>query len=1332
VYVQGQDDNLQGDQLYGVKIVSILSADPEYNHLGLDNNPGVNPPTPEGEGQTIPVINTDNDTAGGQGPDVIITPTSGLVTNESGSQATFTVKLATPPANGNVIIHFQSSDPTEGTVSPTAITFTAANYDIEQTITVTGVDDTALDGDINYRIIVTVDPNSSSEYAALKPSDVGVVNRDNESPGVTVSPTNGLITTTDGGTTQFTVVLNSRPTANVLIPLHVDNPSQGRLNKSSLIFTPTNWNILQTITVTGQDDGVFNGNVTYHVILDPAISSDTNYNGVPAGGTTVTIINIDNNVPDIKLSTTGPLTTTEAGGSASYTVVLGAPPTSDVVIGLVSSDTSEGTVSPPSLTFTSTNYNVPQTVTVTGVDDAIADGDVTYHIISLAAVSNDSNYNGLKAPDVTVVNKDDDHIGVTVSPLTMTLTEGGAPGTFTIVLASQPTANVTIPLNTDLSPFDTTTASIAPTSVTFTPNNWNVPQTVTVTPLNNGVAEGTLTFHVVTGKAQSADPGYNNLNVPDVTVAIRDVNSVGVIFSSTSLTTTENGSPVTFTAKLGSLPSTSVTFSLSVSDPTEGRLDKSSLTFTTANWNTPQTVTVTPVNDFVQDGAIAYTIVTGAIVSTDRQYKGFNPADLRVVNYDDDHAGYTVTPVNLTTTEQGAPQTFTVKLNSQPLSNVAVNIVSQDTTEGVVDKGTLIFTPTFGQAISSTTSGWNVAQTVKVTPVDDKVKDGTITYYIKLSPVTSDPLYKVIMPPSVRVVNSDNDVAGVILSPTSGLVTTEAGGQAKFTARLMSQPVAPVTIAFTSTDTTEGKVAPSSAVFSPENWNVAQTITVTGVDDTVQDGNVSYAITSKVTSSDPVYNGFHTVSVGIVNLDDDDTTPPTISIVQPAAAPNNIYRSLTYATGIASDNKGVAKVTVHIYHYADSANPQAGYVDAQGKVTGTTLNLAVNEFVASGTTSWTFRMPTLATGRYDLTATARDQAGNTKTQTRTFFIDKAAPVIAVSQPQPNQTYTTLSQVLGSVVDAGGGSVQSVRLILFRYANSAGNLAQGYYNGTMFTSTSTQLPITPNSDGTFSYDLPALATDRYYVQVVATDSLGNIGQTPPIIFNLAGPAPTPTTVPTASPTATPGPTPVSTGDQFGTDQSSYLISVPFMDSSTPGATTTVSKAFTKPPVASDGSINYDLQRWDPVTQTNVSLGNNSIITRGAGYFLYPRVTGTSIKTPAMDASRLPLAGTTFDIILRRDSSRSLTDPNNGLNLIGYPFDPALYSSADWQTATFIAPNGTTYNSPTDAENAGLIFSQLYGFDATQGGYFPATRLEPYKGYAVRTQVDGVRLRLRGSP
>ena len=102
--------------------------------------------------------------------------------------------------------------------------------------------------------------------------------------------------------------------------------------------------------------------------------------------------------------------------------------------------------------------------------------------------------------------------------------------------------------------------------------------------------------------------------------------------------------------------------------------------------------------------------------------------------------------------------------------------------------------------------------------------------------MSTDPNYSGVNAADVAVTNTDNDSAGITVTPTAGLTTTEAGGTATFTVVLNTQPTADVTIALSSSDTTEGTVGPASLTFTTANWNAAQTVTVTGVDDAVVDG----------------------------------------------------------------------------------------------------------------------------------------------------------------------------------------------------------------------------------------------------------------------------------------------------------------------------------------------------------------------------------------------------------------------------------------------------------------------------------------------------------------
>ncbi|MEG4302981.1 FG-GAP-like repeat-containing protein, partial [Microcoleus sp. D3_18a_C4] len=114
--------------------------------------------------------------------------------------------------------------------------------------------------------------------------------------------------------------------------------------------------------------------------------------------------------PGIVISPASGLVTTEAGGTDQFTIRLNRPPTADVKIGLRSSNEAEGVISTDSITFNSVNWNQWQPITITGVDDKRPefDRDKNYQIVTAPAVSADSDYNGLNAPDALVVNRDNE------------------------------------------------------------------------------------------------------------------------------------------------------------------------------------------------------------------------------------------------------------------------------------------------------------------------------------------------------------------------------------------------------------------------------------------------------------------------------------------------------------------------------------------------------------------------------------------------------------------------------------------------------------------------------------------------------------------------------------------------------------------------------------------------------------------------------------------------------------------------------------------------------------------------------------------------------------
>ena len=545
------------------------------------------------------------------------------------------------------------------------------------------------------------------------------------------------------------------------------------------------------------------------------------------------------------------LTTTEAGGTATFTVALSGQPPDDVTIELGSSDPTEGTTTPATVRLTPDNFDIPVTVTVTGRDDQIADGDQMYN------VNVDAGSAGTET--IAVTNTDNDAPGATITPTQgLETTESGDTAEFTVVLNTEPTGDVTVPVTSS----DPTEGTSEPTMLVFTPENWNAPQTVIVTGVEDAPADGNIAYTVQLGVTTSTDAAYNGLDFLDPSLTNIDNDSPGVsVTDDENLRTTEAGGTATFNVVLTSQPSADVTIGVSSSDLGEGTTI-AQLVFTPDDWDAPHPVTITGVDDALDDGDQSYTIVLAAAVSTDATYAGLNPDDVAVVNVDDEAPGFVVTPTSgLVTTEGGGTADFTIALISAPTADVTVGITSSDPGEGTPSVTSLTFTP----------ADWFITKTVTVTGVNDDVADGNQPYQILLAPATSaDPAYNGFDPQDVSVTNNDNDTPGITVTPTNGLLVSELGDTDTFTIVLNSQPTANVTVTFLSTDTTEGLPTPTSVVFTTVNWNMPRTITVPGRDDALADGNQLFRIiTNPATSADPRYAGINPADVIATNFDDD-------------------------------------------------------------------------------------------------------------------------------------------------------------------------------------------------------------------------------------------------------------------------------------------------------------------------------------------------------------------------------------------------------------------------------------------------------------------------------
>ena len=256
--------------------------------------------------------------------------------------------------------------------------------------------------------------------------------------------------------------------------------------------------------------------------------------------------------------------------------------------------------------------------------------------------------------------------------------------------------------------------------------------------------------------------------------------------SSASGSVSESGSTATFTVKLTSQPSATVTIPVSVSDTTEASVSPSTLSFTTDNWNADHVVTVTGVNDNLSDGTQSYVIRLDADNSTTDTvgYKSLDPQDVAMSTTDDEAASFMVSAASGSVSESGSTATFTVKLTSQPSSQVDIPVSVSDTTEARVSTDN-------GTTLTFTTENWNADHVVTVTGLNDNLSDGTQSYVIRLDAdnSTADTVgYKSLDPQDVAMSTTDDEAASFMVSAASGSVS-ESGSTATFTVKLTSQPL---------------------------------------------------------------------------------------------------------------------------------------------------------------------------------------------------------------------------------------------------------------------------------------------------------------------------------------------------------------------------------------------------------------------------------------------------------------------------------------------------------------------------------------------------------------
>ena len=421
-------------------------------------------------------------------PSVIVHPTK--ISLAPGQRSQYWVSLATRPESSSQVGLSYVSTPHFNVESDHILVFNQENWFVKQNVVVEGKR-SGIPGHHNISIDHVVrnygdiDQTDSVDISMREEVDVEVE--------LIVSPTQ--VTLNEGTSRQYSVVLDAQPEQDLVVkPRH--QAAAHLTTGEALVFSPSNWNIEQHVTVSAIQDA----DARDHEIL---ISHDIESEGASTTGPSVVISIHDDDTREVLISK-AELRIPE-GSFETYSVVLATKPSTDVLVTATSDDSAVVDLF-AELTFTPTNWDSPVEVVV----DATRDGDALDE--NVAIHHRVSGYGEVTmAPSVDVLVYDSNVAGVTVSPTLLQLVEGESV-TYSVVLGSEPSRSVEI-----------TPSSMRPDlvevehGVIFTSDNWSVPQNITIRALED---RGHSNEHVSIRHAVS---GYESIDTaPSVVVSLQD------------------------------------------------------------------------------------------------------------------------------------------------------------------------------------------------------------------------------------------------------------------------------------------------------------------------------------------------------------------------------------------------------------------------------------------------------------------------------------------------------------------------------------------------------------------------------------------------------------------------------------------------------------------------------------------------------------------------------------------------------------------------------------------------------------------------------------------
>ena len=649
----------------------------------------------------------------------------------------------------------------------------------------------------------------------------------NDMPWVAVSFERGTYSVAEGNSVTVTVNLSVAPERQVVVPITKAN--EDGASNSDYSGVPA-----YVTFESGETEKSFTFSVSQDMVDDDGESVQLGFgSSLPTGvteGTTdeTTVFLIDDDGIGV---TVPPATLTiDEGSSKTYTMALTSQPTAAVTIAVTAPSGSDVSVDKTTLTFTSSNWDDEQTVTVSAAqdDDALDETATITHSVT----STDSDYDGIRAGsiDVTVIDDEDIPVTVTFGQADHTIAEGSAV-TVRVTLSEDPERQVVIPITkSEQGGITTADYSGVPDSVTF--ESGDTEKSFIVTAAQDALDDddesvtvglGTLPNAVTAGATKETTVTINDDDVPSVTIRFEQ--------ASYSL---DEGSEVTVKVILSHDPERQVVVPITKSEQggaTSADYSGVPENVTFESGETEKSFTFTATQDMVDDDG------TGDGESV-RVAFGTLPADVgagatnetTVAIIDDDGAGVTVSPTRLSIGE-GRSRTYTVALASEPTANVTVTVTAPSDSDVSVDKRSLTFN----------TSNWEDEQTVSVSAAQDfDGSDDTATITHSVTAAGSDYSGKPVASVSVTVID-DDDVRVKVNFEEANYRVTE-GSTVTVRVTLSEDPERQVVLPITTTEqggatSDDYSGVPASVTF--ESGDTEKSFTFTATQDKADDDGES-------------------------------------------------------------------------------------------------------------------------------------------------------------------------------------------------------------------------------------------------------------------------------------------------------------------------------------------------------------------------------------------------------------------------------------------------------------------------------------------------------------